>query len=216
MKLSQITQLLCACSIVCAQGHDDANASLGLPQLDASRVTAVDLNDDHHADLVVRLNLRDPSRPLVFLWQVDPAAPLGGTFIAAAEDTLPVLSPRDVITFADLNNDGHADAIIARYLDYLQTDFVAPIDAPTRTAILPGRGDGTFAPAQTIAAAPAATTAAISSGSGVSAYTCSPVTGCTKPRLAACRAWRSRLRMVFIAASKSGPEPMALTPRWRP
>ncbi len=142
----------------------DITTAVGLPPLDASRVQAVDLNGDQHADLVVRLNHRDASAPRVHLWQPDAAAPFDGAFRALPADTLPVLSPRDVITFADLDNDGHADAIIARYLDYLQPDFTPPANTPDRTAWLPGRGDGTFAPPRLIDAAPAATTAAIAVG----------------------------------------------------
>ncbi len=142
----------------------DATTTVGLPAIDASRVQAVDLNRDQHADLVIRLNLREPSAPQVFLWHPDASAPLGGQFVALPSDTLPMLSPRDVITFADLDNDGHADAVIARYLDYLQDDFIAPTNAPTRTAWLPGRGDGTFDAPRLIDAAPAATTAAIAVG----------------------------------------------------
>ncbi len=142
----------------------DATAAVGLPPLDASRVQTVDLNGDHHADLIVRLNERDPTAPRVFLWEPDSTAPLRGRFSPLPETTLPVLSPRDVITFADLDNDGQADATVARYLDYLQPDFTPPTNAPTRTAWLPGRGDGTFGEPILIAAAPAATTAAIAVG----------------------------------------------------
>ncbi|MCF3650276.1 CRTAC1 family protein [Synoicihabitans lomoniglobus] len=138
--------------------------SVGLPPLDASRLSTPDLNGDGHADLVVRLNDRSPTAPRIFLWTVDRTSPTGGRFNATADTTLPDISPRDVLTFADLNNDGHQDAIIARYLDYLQPDFVAPTDAPTRTAWLPGHGDGSFAAPVLIDAAPAATTAAIAVG----------------------------------------------------
>ncbi|WP_221029716.1 CRTAC1 family protein [Actomonas aquatica] len=159
-----LTAFLAGATLPLALLATDVTTAVGLPPLDASRVVTVDLNNDQHADLVIRPNSRDDATPLVYLWEPNDTAPLGGTFLASDTSTLPVLSPRDVITFADLNNDGHADAIIGRYLDYLQPDFTPPTNAPLRTSWLPGRGDGTFDAPQPINAAPAATTTAIAVG----------------------------------------------------
>lgn len=136
---------------------EDATRVAGLPDLDASRVVSVDLNDDGHADLVVRPNGRDPHVPVVFVFTDTPLP----SFQPIADTGLPSLRNSDVITFADIDNDDRPDALIARYLDYLQPGFKPPESAPERSAILFGRGDGTFGQPRVIAAAPAATTSAI-------------------------------------------------------
>ena len=140
-----------------ARPLEDATRAAGLPDLDASRVVAADLNNDGHADLIVRRNGRVPRSPLVFVFTGTPAP----SFRPIVDTGLPALHSSDVITFADIDNDGHADAVVARYLDYLQAGFTPPESPPARSAILSGRGDGTFGEPQVIAAAPAATTAAI-------------------------------------------------------
>lgn len=144
----------------------EIRAAVGLDGLDVARLAAVDLNADGHADLVLRPTSTAPARPRIVLWQPDTTAPLRGGFTAldAAETGLPLLSPRDVITFADLDNDGRADALLARYSDYLNKAYTPPAEPPSRTAWLPGRGDGTFGPARILDAAPAATTASIAIG----------------------------------------------------
>lgn len=160
------TRLLFAC-FVCLVGSSvsraltvtDITSDLALPPLDASRLLAVDLDGDHRPDLVLRPNGPTPQPPLVFLQRDGRFVPL-----APATTGLPTLGPRDVLTLADLNNDGHPDAIVARYLDHLQPDYVAPTASPTRTAWLPGRGDGTFGPPRLIDAAPPSTTISIAVG----------------------------------------------------
>lgn len=142
----------------------ESRAAVGLKGLDVARLSAVDLNDDGHADLVLRPTSTAPARPRVFLWQPDPTAPLRGRFTPFAETGLPLLSPRDVLTFADLDNDGRTDAVVARYIDYLNKDFAPPAESPQRTAWLPGRGDGSFGAPRVISAALAATTAAVAVG----------------------------------------------------
>lgn len=149
--------MLLAAASAKARPLEDATRETGLPDLDASRVVSVDLNDDGHADLVVRPNGRDPHVPLVFVFADGPAP----AFRPVAGMGLPVLHSSDVITFADIDNDDRADAVVARYLDYLQPGFTPPASAPSRSAILFGRGDGSFGEPRLIAAAPAATTAAI-------------------------------------------------------
>jgi hypothetical protein len=138
--------------------------AVGLDALNVARLAAVDLDGDGQADLVLRPTSNEPTRPEVYLWHLAPDAPLGGRFLRVDQTGLPLLSPRDVITFADLDNDGHADAIVARYLDYLRPDYAAPAEPPRRTAWLPGRGDGRFGPPQEIQAALAGTAASIAVG----------------------------------------------------
>lgn len=150
---------LSVAALTAAPRFTDVSSNVGLPRLDASRLQSIDLDGDHRDDLVVRPNNRSPQVPLVFLQRDGRFSPV------ATENTgLPALAPGDVITFADLDNDGYADAIVARYLDYLAPDFTPPASAPARTALLPGRGDGTFGSPILIEAAPAATTAAIAVG----------------------------------------------------
>jgi hypothetical protein len=160
-KYLRLFSLLAVISTVAraSQSFTDITREAGLPALDASRVVSVDLNRDGQADLIIRPNGNANHVPLVFL--AVPSASSPHRFVALPDSLLPELTARDVLTFADLNNDGYADAIIARYLDYLQPNFTPPSSGPRRSAILLGRGDGTFGPPQLIAAAPPATTAAI-------------------------------------------------------
>lgn len=157
--MSRIPLLLCSLAAPLIAGFEDHTAAAGLPDLDASRVVSVDLNQDGHADLIARPNGRANHDARVFLF--DPAT---GQFAEVSPTGLPELNTRDVLTFADIDNDGWPDAILARYLDYLQPDFAPPEAGPQRTALLPGRGDGTFGEPALIAAAPAATTASIAVG----------------------------------------------------
>lgn len=150
-----------ATSTASLASFEDATAEVGLPDLDVSRVVAVDLNGDRRADLVARPNGRGNHHARVFIF-----TPVGGgkgEFVEVETSNLPELNTRDVLTFADLNNDGRQDAIVGRYLDYLLPDFTPPA-TPTRTAWLPGNGDGTFGEPIEIPAAPPATTAAIAVG----------------------------------------------------
>ena len=139
----------------------ESRKDVGLDGQAVARLTAVDVNGDHQADLVLRPISTQEAAPTVWLWQPDAQSPLGGRFVASTSSQLPALASRDVLTFADLNNDGHQDAIIGRYLDYLDPAFRPPEQAPERTAWLPGRGDGTFGDPIPIDAALAATTSAL-------------------------------------------------------
>lgn len=151
--------------ILAADGNfRNVTSEVGLPPLDAARELVADLDADGWGDLVVRINSRTPAAPQVFLWRADEAASLRGRFVRLTRTGLPALAARDVLTFADLDNDGRADAVVARYLDYLQPDFVPPTAEPARTAWLRGNGDGTFGPPQVFDEALAATTAAIAIG----------------------------------------------------
>ena len=132
---------------------------LDLPDLEAARLQSVDLTGNGHDDLVVRLHAREPLAPLIFLWDAT-----ARRFTWHADHGLPRLATGDVIAFADLNNDGVVDAIVARYLDYLQDDFTPPIEPPFRTAWLPGLGNAKFGPPHEIAEAPPATTIGLAVG----------------------------------------------------
>jgi hypothetical protein len=145
-------------------GFVNLSGPVGLDALNVARLAAVDLNSDGHADLVLRPTASEPTAPVVCLWTPDTSGSATGKFVRLTTTGLPQLSSRDVITFADLDNDGHADAILARYLDYLQTDCVPPAEPPLRTAWLPGLGDGRFGPPREFSEALGATTASIAVG----------------------------------------------------
>jgi hypothetical protein len=144
-------------------GLANVSEAVGLARLNVARLAAVDLNGNGRADLVVRPSSNEPVAPVVYLWAESTSSPLG-RFAPVADSGLPALSPRDVITFADLDNDGHADAIVARYHDYLRPEYAPPSELPRRTAWLRGRGDGTFEAPREIPSALAATTISLAVG----------------------------------------------------
>lgn len=155
----RIPLIVCGLATPLFAGFADHTAAAGLPDLNVSRVQAVDLNGDGHADLVARPNGRSHHHARVFVF--DAATQI---FREVEDSGLPELNARDVITFADMDNNGDNDAIVARYLDYLQDDFEPPAHPPRRTSILLGHGDGTFGEPHEITTAPAATTASIAVG----------------------------------------------------
>lgn len=118
----------------------DATARLGLEDadgpIDAAHIAAADLDGDGLDDLII-------ARQRVFL---NRAAEDGGrTFVEVDQTGLPPHRTGDIIVFADLNNDGVADAIIARSLDVRADDYdPPPVDQPQALAWLAGNGDGTF------------------------------------------------------------------------
>lgn len=146
----------------------DATARLGLPEIDATRVTLADLDSDGRPDLVVRVvrggegGKTDLYR--VFMNRENPSAPLTRRFVELERPSgLPHPRAGDGLVFADLDNDGHADAIFTRYLDLNAKGYTEP-EGPQRTCVLRGRGDGTFEPPVEIEAAKRATTACIAVG----------------------------------------------------
>lgn len=137
-----------------------------------ARCIYVDLNGDSRTDVVVQSLLPPPGVekdaapagvhwPRAFLHTSDSSRPLGFRYVEAEHSRLPMLYTGDCLVFADLNNDGHADAIVTRYIDANNDKWV---DHGQRTAWLAGRGDGSFGEAADIDAARPATTSAIAVG----------------------------------------------------
>ncbi|MEZ6319302.1 MAG: VCBS repeat-containing protein [Phycisphaerales bacterium] len=82
-------------------------------------------------------------RKLVFL---NRAAPDGSPHFEPVESTgLPEVGKGDVLVFADLDNDGFADAILGRNNDVHADKYEAPPEGtPQVSCWMPGHGDGTF------------------------------------------------------------------------
>lgn len=114
-----------------------------------ARLCFVDLNGDTYPDAVI-------DRHRVFLNQADAASPVGRRFVEVPADRtgLPAPQSATVAVFADLNNDGHADAIFAENIDSKNAQWK---DHGLRTRWQPGRGDGTFGAAITIDTPPRTT-----------------------------------------------------------
>lgn len=142
--------------------------SAGVAGINASHVAFADLNNDFRPDLI----LTEGTRRRVFLnvsedvpgvrGEFNPADAAGNAavvgaagkragvrFVEVASPNLPAAATGDCCVFADLDNNGTRDAIIARYIDVNakpETDQ-AKADAfppPARTAWLSGNADGTF------------------------------------------------------------------------
>ena len=149
----------------------DATAAAGLGGITASRMCLADLNGDGRPDAVVRaIEPGKPDRYRVFIntakvAEVGGAAPVPPfAFTELLTPTnLPAPLSGDCLVFADIDNDGHADAVFTRYLDINNEKFTAP-PAPSRTCWMKGNGDGTFQSPQVIDEAQRATTACIAVG----------------------------------------------------
>lgn len=128
--------------------YQDATGELGLKGHSEGRLALADLNGDGRPDLIL-------NRRIVFLNTVDDGAPRGWRFMPA-EVTLPDMAPTAVTAFADFDNDGKTDAIIAR-------DAAADSTDPA-VVFCAGKGDGTFGAPVTIAAAAPAHSAALAVG----------------------------------------------------
>ncbi len=132
----------------------------------------VDADGDGQPDVVIQSLIAPPGVqhdaapagvhwPRLFLKMADSSTALGFRYVEVGRTGLPMLYAGDCLVFADMNNDGHADAIVTRYIDSNNESW---IDHGQRTAWLPGHGDGTFGAGIAIEAAPPATTAAIAIG----------------------------------------------------
>ncbi|UCD74012.1 MAG: VCBS repeat-containing protein [Phycisphaerales bacterium] len=121
-----------------------------------SRLCFADLNGDGWPDVVI-------DRHRVFLNQPDEASPIGRRFAEVSPERTGLREPvRGTLTvFADLDNDGNLDAIVAEYINKFDENWE---DHGRRTAWQKGNGDGTFGPPQVIEEAPEATTCAIAVG----------------------------------------------------
>ena len=139
----------------------DIPIDAGIGQQSASRLKFADLNNDHWPDIIILPEIRTGGAPTVLL-HAGAISPVH--YLPFPSTGLPPLRRGDILAFADLNNDGNTDAIIGRYLDIYQEDYTPPADEPTRTAWLPGNGDGTFAPPRILDDAQLATTCAIAVG----------------------------------------------------
>lgn len=145
-------------------GFEEIRNQVGLAGLEIGRLVTADLNNDNHPDLLTRQSGRGDAAPRIYLWSADPDAPLGFRYLEKSGTGLPSLSSGDLATLADIDNDGNTDAIITRYLDYLQDDFAPPANPPDRCAWLPGNGDGTFGQPIPFEASLRGTTASIAVG----------------------------------------------------
>jgi hypothetical protein len=142
----------------------DITEQAGIGIQSTGRVKFADLNDDQLPDIVVLPDTKKGDRPRVFMHTgIDPDS--GQPIYDKLEQTgLPVIRQGDVVVFADLDNDGQADAIVGRYLDIYQDTYTPPDDDPTRSGWLPGHGDGTFGESRLFEAAQLATTRAVAVG----------------------------------------------------
>jgi len=140
----------------------DATSQSGLDGYSGTRVKFADLNGDHRPDAVLLRDNGKTETPLLFLNA--PAAGSAPRFRPVTDVGLPDISERDVLVFADLDNDGRQDAILGRNLDIYQPDYQPPSEGPLLTSWHPGLGDGRFGPPVEIEQATLATTAAIAVG----------------------------------------------------
>lgn len=121
-----------------------------------SRLCLADLNNDGWPDAVI-------DRHRVFLNRPDKASPIGRRFVELPPDQTGLRQPVSgtLTVFADLNNDGNLDAIVAENINRFDEKWE---DHGRRTAVQWGNGDGTFGPPDQMKKAPAATTCAIAVG----------------------------------------------------
>jgi hypothetical protein len=121
-----------------------------------ARVCLADLDGDGWPDAVI-------DRHRVFLNRPDDDSPIGRRFVevTAEEAVLPEPERGTLTVFADLDNDGRLDAIMAEYIDSNNEKWD---DHGRRTRWRRGRGDGTFADALQFPSATPATTCAVAVG----------------------------------------------------
>jgi hypothetical protein len=170
-RIAHAPRAIHAAALILLAGHaanaqivfTDGTDAAGLGGISTGRVCLADLNNDGRPDAIVdrkRIYLNTLSTP------TEPGAaatPSSLRFVEVANTGLPEPRGGDCLVFADLDNDGFADAILARSLDINNKDFTPPPE-PSVTSWFKGRGDGTFGEAIAIVGAPRATTAAIAVG----------------------------------------------------
>jgi hypothetical protein len=139
----------------------DAAPSLPFANVNGARLCMADLNGDGEPDVVIRERGADgkPDHYRVFLNTSGDRGVL--SFAEVGAPNLPTPRDGDMLVFADFDNDGKADGLFTRYLDVNNPKFTEPESEPKRTAILPGRGDGTFGPPDVLEPAPRGTAAAV-------------------------------------------------------
>ncbi len=163
-RLLLLTILTAATATARAQqlGFADATAPVGLAGLTSSRLCLADLNSDARPDVIVRVTESGkPDRYRVFLNTAKDAGTI--EFKETTNTGLPTPQAGDCLVFADIDNDGHADAVFTRYLDINNDKFTEPAD-PKRTCWMKGNGNATFGAPQVIEPASRATTACIAIG----------------------------------------------------
>lgn len=147
---------------VCAAPPDftDVTDAVGLgPEVigdGVARLCFADLNADRWPDVVI-------DRHRVFLSRADDASPIGRSFeeIPAAETNLRQPVNGTLTVFADIDNDGHLDAVVTENVKPLDENWE---DHGRRTSIQLGNGDGTFGDPQPIKVVRPATTCAVAIG----------------------------------------------------
>lgn len=137
----------------------DVTAAVGLgpdivPEV-VARACFADLNGDNWPDAVI-------DRHRVFLSVADDDSPLGRRFEEVPPDRTGLLPSQQgtVTVFADLDNDGHLDAVVAEFVDLENPDWT---DHGRRTGWHRGGGDGMFAEREPLPV-PARTTISIAVG----------------------------------------------------
>ncbi len=121
-----------------------------------SRLCIADINNDGWPDAVI-------DRHRIFLNVPDEESPIGRRFVEVPSEKTGLPKPLSgtVTVFADLDNDGHLDAVVSEYIDKFDDNWV---DHGRRTCWHKGRGDGTFGESRRIINAPEATACAIAVG----------------------------------------------------
>lgn len=121
----------------------DVTSEIGLEDIRAGLVKFHDLNGDTYPDVVICPVTWEAAVPRVFLHPGDSVHELPH-YQELTGHGLPTMTTADILVFADLNNDGNADAILGRYLDIYEDNYQFPTAGPTRNSWIPGVGDGTF------------------------------------------------------------------------
>jgi len=143
----------------------DATAPAGIEGQSHSLLKFADLNGDLRPDAILLPKSNQGAPPRVFLNRSRASDDgIGFRLDLLADTNLPPLRTADTLVFADLNNDGFKDAILARYNDIYQDNYAPPTSPPKRSAWLPGNGDGSFGEARIFVDAPMVTTRAVAIG----------------------------------------------------